>query len=355
MKIGLIGLSQTGKTTVFNLLAGRGEDTAHAGGRAPAQRAVIKVPDPRLDRLAAVYHPKKITHAEIDFTDLAGFEHGKGGLPQARINEMRNLDALVHVLRAFESPVVAHAGGSSTPVADAQAIEQELILTDLLLVERFVERMQADIGKGRKELIPELELMRRLAEALSAERPLRSLAISPAEADLLRGYQFLSRYPMILLANVDEKPDARQQAALAAIAEEGGLGYLALNAQAEWEIAQLPVAERAAFLADLGVSEPARDRFIRSCFELLDLISFFTVGDDDVHAWTVRKGASAQEAAGKIHTDMARGFIRAETLSCEAFFVRGSMAEARKHGELRLEGKEYVVQDGDILTIRFSV
>ncbi|MBN2172451.1 MAG: redox-regulated ATPase YchF [Candidatus Krumholzibacteriota bacterium] len=353
MKIGLVGLPLTGKTTVFNLLTGRAEDTA--GGKREAHLATIKVPDSRVERLAAIFQPKKATHAEIEFVDLPGFEAGRGGLESARLNEMRNLDALVHVLRLFESATVPRHECCRGAEADARSLEQELILTDLVLVERRVERLRSDIGKGRKELAPELALMERLRGLLEEETPLRAVELSETEAVLLRGYQLVSRLPVILLANTGGTPDTDALADLAGPVEAGGLGLLAMNAQAEWEIEQLPESERAEFLADLGVSEPARDRFIRAGYDLLHLISFFTVGDDELRAWTLERGGTALRAAGKIHSDMERGFIRAEVIACEEFLALGSMAAARKAGALRLEGRDYEVADGDILTIRFSV
>lgn len=348
MKIGLIGLPRVGRTTVFNLLTGRGEVTG--GGGREAHRATIKVPDARIDRLAGIFKPKKTTYAEIEFLDLPAFEVGRGGIPPERLTEMRNVDALVHVLRAFPD---AEPGGG--PASDAAALEQELILTDLLLVERRLERLQSDIAKGRKELLPEQSLLLRLQSALGEETPLRRVAFDEAEDALVRGYQFLSRPPMVLLANCGPEPDARGLAGAAALAEAGGLAFLSLNAIDEWEIARLAPEDRQAFLADIGVSEAARDRFIRICYELLALASFFTVGEDEVRAWTIERGLPAVRAAGKIHSDLERGFIRAEVIAYETFIARGSLAEARKHGELRLEGKEYPVQDGDILNIRFNV
>ncbi|MBM4116244.1 redox-regulated ATPase YchF [bacterium] len=348
MKIGLIGLPRVGRTTVFNLLTGRGEATG--GGGREAHRATIKVPDPRVDRLTAIFKPKKTTYAEIEFLDLPAFEVGRGGIPSERLSEMRNVDALVHVLRAF--PGDEPGGGAAV---DAAALEQELILTDLLLVERRLERLQADIAKGRRELLPEQTLLTRLQEALGDEQPLRRLPLEEAEESLVRGYQFLSKPPMVLLANCGREPDARALAGAAALAEAGGLAFLSLNAVDEWEIAQLAPEDRQAFLADIGVSEPARDRFIRACYELLALASFFTVGDDEVRAWTIERGLPAVRAAGKVHSDLERGFIRAEVIAYATFIARGSLAEARKHGELRLEGKEYPVQDGDIVNIRFNV
>ena len=349
MKIGLIGLPRVGRTTVYNLLTGRGEATGGFGGR-EAHRATIKVPDERIDRLAAIFKPRKTTYAEIEFLDLPAFEVGRGGIPADRLTEMRNVDALVHVLRAF--PADEPTAG---PAGDASALEQELILTDLLVVERRLERLRADIAKGRKELAPEQALMERLQTALGEETPLRRLALDEADDALIRGYQFLSRPPMVLLANCGAATAAAELAPVAELAAAGGLAYLALDGIAEWEIAQLAPEDRQAFLADLGLSEPARDRFIRVCYDLLEQAAFFTVGEDEVRAWTIQRNLPAVRAAGKIHSDLERGFIRAEVIAYDRFIGLGTLAEARKQGALRLEGKEYPVQDGDIVNIRFNV
>jgi hypothetical protein len=232
-------------------------------------------------------------------------------------------------------------------------MEQELILTDLILVEKRLEKLEKDILKGRKDLVPERDVMLKLQENLEAEKPIRDVEFRADEETLLRTYQLISRVPMIILFNGDGGNELPEN--LDALCESKGLGRLAMNGLTEWEITQLDAEERAEFLADLGVSEPARDRFIRLGYELLDLISFFTVGADEVRAWTISRDLPAVRAAGKIHSDLERGFIRAETIAYETFKELGTLAEARKQGALRLEGKDYPVQDGDILNIRFNV
>ena len=354
MHLGLIGLPRSGRTTVYNLLTGRGEETGGFGGR-QAHLATIKVPDERIDRLSAIFSPKKTTYAEIAFTDFPGFEVGQGGIPAERLNEMRNVEALVHVLRGFEEESSPRAEGSTGLLADAVALEQELILTDLLLVERRLERIRAEFAKGRKELATEMALMERLAAALGDEQPLRRLEFDENEMAILSTYQLLSRPPMILLANCDDGTDAAELKELEALATENKLGYIAMNARTEWEITQLDEDDRALFLEDLGIDEPARGRFIRACYDMLSLASFFTVGEDEVRAWTIARELPAVRAAGKIHSDLERGFIRAEVIAYALFIELGTLAEARKQGALRLEGKEYPVQDGDILNIRFNV
>jgi len=354
MKIGLIGLPLTGKTTVFNLLTGRSEETAGYSGKAETHLARIDVPDTRMDFLSRLFNPKKTTYGDIEFADLVGHSFSGGtGFSSAALGELKNLDALVHVLRLFEDESVLRDGSSHGPIGDLESMEQELILTDLLIVERRIEKLGKDIARGRKELIAERQLMEKLQKALEAERPLRDLDLRPDEEALLRSYQLISRIPMIILANGDE--DHEEPEDLKSLCERRGLAHIAMDARTEWEISQLEEDERREFLADLGVSEPARDRFIRLCYAHLDLISFFTVGEDEVRAWTLRRGEPALRAAGKIHSDLERGFIRAETIGYDRFRELKSMAEARKQGALRLEGKEYLVRDGDILNIRFNV
>lgn len=354
MKIGLIGLSLTGKTTVFNLLTGRTEETTGYSVKAETHLARIDVPDPRVDALSRLFEPKKTTFAEIEFADLVGLDVGGGmGLGSKALEELRNLDALVHVIRLFDDDAVPQDGSSSGPVGVLEAMEQELILTDLLLVEKRLEKLDKDILKGRKELVPERDLMLKLQAALEKEQPLRNVEFRTDEETLLRTYQLISRIPMIILANGDEAKDMPED--LEALCRANDLAAIAMNARTEWEITQLDAEEREEFLADLGVTEPARDRFIQICYSLLDLISFFTVGQDEVRAWTIHRDLPAVRAAGKIHSDLERGFIRAETIAYEKFMEHGSLAEARKQGSLRLEGKEYPVKDGDILNIRFNV
>ena len=356
MKIGLIGLPLVGKTIVFNLLTGRAEATAaFAGGKAETHLARIKVPDPRLDRLTEIFIPRKTTPAEIEFVDLVGQAVGGGaGLSSDVLGELRNLDALVHVLRDFDSEQVPRDGASQGPLADAEVMEQELILTDLILVEKRLEKLRKDAMKGVRDASAELALIEKLAGILENEKPLRSAEFTPEESRLLHSYQFVSLHPIIILLNQGDD-SAAEFGEMEAWCRERKLAFIAMNALTEWEIVQLPEEERGEFLDDLGITEPGRDRFIRTCYALLDLVSFFTVGEDEVRAWTIRRNLPAVRAAGKIHSDLERGFIRAETVAYDVFQEIGSLADARKQGVLRLEGKEYPVQDGDIITIRFNV
>jgi hypothetical protein len=345
MELGLIGLSRSGKTTLFGALTGM---VATAGGR-PGQTAVVKVPDPRLDRLRSMFDPRKTTPAEVVFVDPGGerIESTEpAAFPEALANALRNVDALVQVVRAFDDPSVPRALGSSGPEGDLETLDQELVLRDLALVDRRLERLRKE--KRAPEQALELALLEQALAHLDAARPLRDLGWNDEQLARLRGYQFLSLKPALVVLNVGE--DALVGDTLLA-----GRPVLRLCARLEREIAELPAAEQSDFLAQMGLQEPARDRFVRAAYHLLDLISFFTVGEDEVRAWPVRAGSTALVAAGKIHSDIARGFIRAETIHYDDFVRLGSLQAAKAQGQLRLEGKEYVVRDGDILHFRFSV
>jgi GTP-binding protein YchF len=350
MELGLIGLARSGKTTLFEALSG----LRSAPGVTPrgARNAAIRVPDPRVDRLAALFRPRRTTWAEVTFVDPGGAPAEtatRAPLPEAMATELASVDALVHVVRAFDAPSVPRAQGSTTPAGDVETVEQELVLRDLGVVERRLERM-------RKERAPnsaEQDLLERAFAHLENGRPLRDLGLSEDQAARLRGYQFLSLKPAMVVLNVGEE-DLKTDPG----AGPGGLDrfrVLRLCATVEREIGEIEPAEQRAFLADLGLEEPARDVFVRAAYTLLDLVSFFTVGEDEVRAWRVRAGSTALVAAGKIHSDIARGFIRGEAIHYEELLRVGSLTAAKAQGVLRLEGKEYRVQDGDILHFRFSV
>jgi GTP-binding protein YchF len=276
----------------------------------------------------------------------------------------KNADALVHVVRAFRNPAVAHPSGSVDPARDAQAMEDELILADLGVVERRLERIEKDLKKGRSaELERERDLVQRCRQALEDGKPLRALELTGDDVKRLRGFQFLSAKPLLLVINLDEEDVAAMGSSVERAAEQTGLTAflanaatraVALCATIELEIAQLEGADATAFLADLGLSESGLDRVIRASYDLLGYMSFFTVGEDECRAWSIARGTQAQVAAGEIHSDIQRGFIRAEVVGYEPLTTRGSMAACREHGEVRLEGKEYVVQDGDIINFRFA-
>jgi len=330
-------------------------------GKAEATIGISKVPDARLDRLTAMYNPKKRVPATIEFADLA--MPVQAGAAQALVDvaAFKNADALVHVLRAFADPTVAHPAGSVNPARDAQAMEDELILADLGVTERRLERVDKDLKKGKSpELEREKAVLTQCKAALEEGRPLRSLTLQGDDLRRLRGFQFLSAKPLLIVLNVDEAnvSDDLQKAADAAgltpFLSRAATGAVAVCAKIELEIAQLEPADAAAFLADLGLRESGLDRVIRASYELLGYISFFTVGEDECRAWSIPRHTPAQIAAGEIHSDIARGFIRAEVVGYDQLVGRGSMAACRDHGEVRLEGKDYIVADGDVINFRFA-
>src|SRR3954452_23260679 len=362
LRAALIGFGSSGKSTLFQLMTSARETGRAAHGKGEATIGISKVPDRRLDTLNGMYNPKKRTPATVEFTDLA-LPAGSGAA-QALVDvaAYKNADALVHVVRAFSDPSVPHPSGSVDPARDAQAMEDELILADLGVAERRLERIDKDLKKGRT---PELERERAVIvqckQALEEGRPLRALDIRGDDLKRLRGYQFLSAKPLLIVINLGESQltDAGVDRAADAVGLTPFLSHaataaVAVCAKIELEIAQLDPADAAAFLADLGLTESGLDRVIRATYDLLGYMSFFTVGEDECRAWSIARQTPAQLAAGEIHSDIARGFIRAEVVSYDALTSRGSMAVCRDHGEVRLEGKEYTVQDGDIINFRFA-
>jgi hypothetical protein len=362
LRAALIGFGQTGKTTLFQLMTSAREAARAAHGKGEATIGISKVPDERLDRLTAMYNPKKRVPATIEFSDLA--TPVRAGSAQALVDvaAYKNADALVHVLRAFADPAVPHPSGSIDPARDAQAMEDELILADLGVAERRLERLEKDLKKGKSaELERERDVVTQCRAALEDGRPLRSLDLRGDDLKRLRGFQFLSAKPLLVVLNLDEQSLAGGDSARAAdtagltpFLSRAGTAAAAVCAKIELEIAQLEPADAAAFLADLGLKESGLDRVIRASYELLGYISFFTVGEDECRAWSIPRGWPAQMAAGEIHSDIARGFIRAEVVGYDPLMARGSMAACRDHGEVRLEGKEYLVLDGDIVNFRFA-
>ena len=361
LRAALIGFGQTGKTTLFQLMTSAREPARASHGKAEATIGISKVPDARLDRLTEMYNPKKRVPATIEFSDLA--MPVQAGAAQALVDvaAFKNADALVHVVRAFNDPTVPHPAGSVNAARDAQAMEDELILADLGLCERRLERLEKDLKKGKSpELEREKAVLTQCKAALEDGRPLRSLNLQGDDLRRLRGFQFLSAKPLLIVLNVDEAnvSDDLQKAADAAgltpFLSRAATGAVAVCAKIELEIAQLEPADAAAFLADLGLKESGLNRVIRASYELLGYISFFTVGEDECRAWSIPRNLTAPAAAGEIHSDIQRGFIRAEVVSYDALVSRGSMAACRDHGEVRLEGKEYIVVDGDIINFRHA-
>jgi len=357
MKIGLIGLAKSGKTTLFNLLTGSNIATArYDSGRAELHTGVVRVPDGRVDRLSALFKPKKTTYATFEVVDLAGIARGeRAGLDT---KEFRNADALLHVVRAFAD----EAQGAPAPKRDIEDLETELILADLEVVDRRLERLEASIKKQRKDVeVKEQAILVRLKAELERETALRAVTLTPDEARAIRGFTFLSQKPILHCLNLDEKAIGEasklvDRFGLDAIAGRPGTHIGWVSAIIEAEVAQLAGEEQRVFLADLGLDEPAIHRVLSDCFALLGLVSFFTVGEDEVRAWPIPAGTRAQDAAGTVHSDIARGFIRAEVNSYDDLVaVDGAFAELRARGQLRLEGKDYVVRDGEICHFRFNV
>ena len=345
MKIGLVGLPGSGKSTVFGALTGQAVETGYAGKSERENLGSVKVPDQRVDALAAIYSPKKIIYAEISFTDLGGGH--ESGLDRKVLNAMRNVDALCQVVRAFPDEI----GEPGDPVAEIRDLETETLLADMEVVEQRIARLTKDRSDPRG-----LALLERIQTALENEQPIRRLSLSDEELKSVSGYALLTLKPLLLVLNVAEESLSDEiPAALHSEADQRALGLVKLSAPVEMDIAQLDDTEQQEFVESLGLAEPAKNRFIRAAFELIDLISMLTVGPDECRAWPIRRGLAAPKAAGKIHSDIERGFIRAEVTPWQELVERGSEAKCRDAGVLRVEGKDYVVQDGDVVNFRFNV
>lgn len=357
LRAGLIGVGATGKTTLFQLLTSAHDTRGH--GRTEAHVGVARVPDPRLDQLTALVNPRKRVPATIEFADLVG-----PGRADARalldVAPFRNADALVHVIRTFRDETIAHPAGSIDPVRDARTMDDEIILADLGVVERRLERLARDLKKTPdSDLRTEQETLIRCRTALEDGRPIRALELDSDEAKRLRGFQFLSAKPLLLVINMDEADlanvdGAAERAGLGGFLEGAATRAVGVCAKIELEIAQLEAADAQVFRADLGLHESGPDRVIRASYDLLGYISFFTIGENECRAWSIPRGMSAHLAAAEIHSDISRGFIRAEVVEHGKLLARGSLAACREHAELRLEGKDYVVQDGDVINFRFA-
>jgi hypothetical protein len=362
MKTAITGLANSGKTTIFNALTGLNlETTAYATVTAEPHHGVVKVPDARIDRLAEIYQPKKTTYATVEYVDYIGLT--KGDLEQNRkvFDLVKDADALVHVVRGFEDGSVAHPLGSVDPLRDAQTTEMEMIFGDLELVEKRLERMELGMKRGKKPDEAEKKLLLKCKELLEAEQPLRDAEFSAEDRKAMRHLQFMSLKPEVVVLNVAEQDVSsgatkKTLAGLQELFKGRQVTVLSMCGKIEMEIAQLAPADAKAFLDDLGIPEPALNKLIRVSYDLLGLISFLTYGEDEVRAWTIEKGMNAQQAAGRIHSDIERGFIRAEIVSYDDFISGGgSIHAAREKGHFRLEGKTYEVKDGDMVNFRFNV
>lgn len=367
MQIAIVGLAGSGKTTVFNTLTRGHAETGGYGG-VTLNVGVVKVPDERLDRLAEIFAPKKIVHADVTYVDLPAppaSSEGRVGteeLPADHLARLRDSDALLHVVRAFEDPAHPHPAGSVDPARDLEGLDLEFTLADLVMTERRLERLK---GSGRHGTPAEREaaereevILRRIHAGLEAGTPIRDLGLDADESKAIRGFRFLTEKPVLVLLNVGEGDVAREPELVAAI--RAGYDHQhalvdALSAKIEMELGELDPDEAAVFMEELGIAESSLDRVIALSYRLLGLISFLTAGPDEVRAWPIPDGSTAVDAAAAIHTDLARGFIRAETVAYEDLVSLGSTAEARKHGRLRSEGKTYRVKDGDVIEILFNV
>jgi GTP-binding protein YchF len=371
----ITGLPYVGKTTLFNLLTGGHAATgAFAGAEGETNVGVAKVPDPRVDKLAALYKPKKTTYAEVTYRDLGlaprvatgatGHATQAGqGISAQKLGDLRTSDALVHVVRSFRDASVPHVNSSVDPRRDLATLELELLFADHVVVERRLERIEPELrsAKGPEREMKEREraILQKAMVALDAETPLRDVGLDEEEQKAVRGYRFLTLLPQLVVANLDESDVAAPDEVLGplreAAAKHRAMSVVGVCAKLEAEIAQLDPAEAAAFRADLGLHEPALDRVIHATYELLGLISFFTVGDDEVRAWTIPAALPAQQAAGAIHSDLERGFIRAEVIGWEDLLKAGSEANAKKQGIMRTEGRDYVMKDGEVVHVLFNV
>ncbi|MEM5786179.1 MAG: DUF933 domain-containing protein [Syntrophobacteraceae bacterium] len=347
MKLGIVGLGRSGKTTVFNALTRRTGETAPPGGHVVPALGVVPVPDPRVEWLSEHYNPKKTTHAQITYMDLqgvAGAADNKQDYMSLLLTHMRPMDAFIMVVRNFHDPAV----GVPDPARDIRELEDEFLIADLASVEKRLEKLDAELKRGKKPTGAEKELLDKCAEVLNSEKPLRTTP-DLAAAPELRGYTFLSAKPLLVIINNDEEDENLPDIAT------GISEAVMVRGKLEMELAQLSDEEAASFMQDFGIAESALDRVIRSSFALLNQITFLTVGDDEVKAWTISRDTPAIEAAGAIHSDIQRGFIRAEVVAYNDLKKAGDYAAARKLGTVRLEGKQYPVKDGDIINFRFNV
>lgn len=369
VRIGIVGLPHTGKTTLFNLLTHGHAETSAWGGRIEAHVGIARVPDARLERLAEIVKPGKITHATIEYVDLPGMARGEaraaaeaGGQERgAHLHNLKNVDALVHVVRAFEDENIPHSEGSVNPARDVGLFELEMILSDLGVVEKRLERLARDLVKGpNPELELEKQLLLRCREAMERERPLRELEFTEDEEKRIRGFTFLSAKPLLIVLNLGDDdahkiPNADREFGLEDYASKDRIGIAAVCGKIEAEIDALAEEDAKMFMDDLGIAESGLARIVEKSYALLGLISFYTTGDPEVRVWPVRENTTAGAAAGAIHTDFERGFIKAEVVSYADMVELESFASARSRGVLRLEGRDYLVRDGDVILFRFNV
>jgi GTP-binding protein YchF len=350
MKLGIIGLPQSGKTTIFNALT-RGDRPVTAGGdRFQVHTAVVDVPDPRVDELSQLFNPKKTTYAKVTYADIAGLEgSASGNIAGQLLNQLTQMDGFIHVVRCFENDNKPHSMGNVDPQRDINAMEGEFVINDLIAVESKLARLAEELRRNSRdkgEVNREIGLFERLQAALSEDTPLRQVEMTPDEHKIISGFGFLSSRELLIVLNLSDGQAAPE------VKVPCQVYVVSLQGQLEMEIAQLSLNDAQMFMEEFDIREPSLNRMIRSSYDLMKLQSFFTVGEDEVRAWTVRRGAMASEAAGVIHSDLQKGFIRAEVVPYSELLALGGMAAARSQGKLRLEGKEYSIQDGDIMHVR---
>lgn len=370
MRLGIIGLPQTGKTTIFNALTNGDVPVAVSGGRIEVRTAVIAVPDERIVRLERMFQPQKTVFAQVTVADISGLDgnndhsdrgngkdngngNGKGGISGQLLNQLGQMDGFLHVIRCFESTSIPHPSGSLDPIRDIAAMDEELLLNDMLTVERKLERIEEEKKRTksseRSQVEKEYLLFERLREALNQQIPLRNLAFDPEEMKVLSGYGLLTIKPVLIVLNLG---DGQEPPPIAY--SHNNSAVLPLQGRLEMDLTQLPPEESRQFMQEFGIEELGLARVVRKSYDLLGLQSFYTVGKDEVRAWTVKRGSSAWEAAGTIHSDLQKGFIRAEVVEYDTLLSLGGLSEARVRGRLRLEGKSYILNDGEIMHVRFS-
>ncbi len=352
MKLGIIGLPQSGKTTIFNALTRGNTPTTASAGRIEVHNAVVEVPDPRVDKLSAMFNPKKTIYAKVTYADIAGLETGsaKSGISGQLLNQLNQMDGLILVVRGFNDDSVMHPNGTVDPVRDVNTMLTELLLNDLIAVERKLEKLVDERKKGGTDKVlnaRQTELFEKLHATLSDNKPLRELEFTSDEQKELSSFGLLSRKRILSVFNMSEGQKV----------PEAKLDHpsIALMGKLEMEISQLSPEDAAVFMEEFGIKELSLNRMVNLSYDLLQVQTFFTVGEDEVRAWETKRGANAQESAGEIHTDLFRGFVRAEVVAYEDLISLGSMNEAKAKGKFRLEGKEYPVKDGDIMHVRSSL
>ena len=363
MKLGIVGLPNVGKSTLFNAITKAGAESAnYPFCTIEPNVGVVSVPDERLDKLAEMYNPEKYTPAVIEFVDIAGLVKGasKGeGLGNKFLSNIREVDAICHVVRCFDDPDVVHVDGSADPARDIGVIELELILSDMEIMEKRIERTQKMMKGGDKSFAAELAVYEKVYAALEAEQPARLVELDEEERQFMKEVQLISMKPVLYCANIAEedikKDDIEYVNIVKDIASKEGSGVVVISAKIEEELGELSPEDREMFLEDLGIESAGLDKMINASYTLLGLISFLTAGPKEVRAWTIKKGTKAPQAAGKIHSDFERGFIRAEVVAYDDLIANGTYNAAKEKGLVRSEGKEYVMKDGDVVVFRFNV